>query len=80
MKSNNLTIIGMQWGDEGKGKVVDHFSRQADLAVRFGGALTPAILSLPIKGNLFCTYYPLESFIPACDVLSAAALSAILPG
>ena len=30
-------VIGAQWGDEGKGKVVDVLSAQADLVVRFGG-------------------------------------------
>lgn len=34
---NTLTIIGAQWGDEGKGKVVDYFSRFADVVVRFQG-------------------------------------------
>ncbi len=30
-------ILGLQWGDEGKGKVVDIFSGEADLVVRFQG-------------------------------------------
>lgn len=30
-------IIGTQWGDEGKGKVVDYFSKDADYVVRFHG-------------------------------------------
>lgn len=30
-------IIGAQWGDEGKGKVVDYLSRNADFVVRFSG-------------------------------------------
>ena len=30
-------IIGTQWGDEGKGKVVDFFSKSADYVVRFQG-------------------------------------------
>ena len=30
-------VIGTQWGDEGKGKVVDYFSRNADYVVRFQG-------------------------------------------
>lgn len=30
-------IIGAQWGDEGKGKIVDFLSRQADIVVRFNG-------------------------------------------
>ncbi len=31
------TIIGTQWGDEGKGKIVDWISSNADLIVRFQG-------------------------------------------
>jgi len=30
-------VIGTQWGDEGKGKVVDYFSKDADFVVRFQG-------------------------------------------
>jgi len=30
-------IIGGQWGDEGKGKIVDHFSETADVVVRYQG-------------------------------------------
>ncbi len=30
-------VIGAQWGDEGKGKIVDLLSRRADLVVRFSG-------------------------------------------
>jgi adenylosuccinate synthase len=33
----NLVVIGAQWGDEGKGKIVDLLSEQADVVVRFGG-------------------------------------------
>jgi adenylosuccinate synthase len=33
----NVAIIGAQWGDEGKGKVVDLFTRDADVVVRFQG-------------------------------------------
>lgn len=33
----NIVIVGTQWGDEGKGKVVDHFSSRADCVVRFQG-------------------------------------------
>ena len=32
-----LVIVGVQWGDEGKGKVVDLLSAQADVVVRYGG-------------------------------------------
>jgi adenylosuccinate synthase len=33
----NVAIIGAQWGDEGKGKVVDLFTDEADIVVRFQG-------------------------------------------
>ncbi|MEM9188549.1 MAG: adenylosuccinate synthase [Myxococcota bacterium] len=32
-----LVIVGAQWGDEGKGKVVDLYSQHADCVVRYGG-------------------------------------------
>ncbi len=34
---SNVTVIGSQWGDEGKGKIVDWLSNQADIVVRFQG-------------------------------------------
>ncbi|WP_297227106.1 adenylosuccinate synthase [uncultured Desulfovibrio sp.] len=33
----NIVIIGAQWGDEGKGKIVDMLSAESDLIVRFQG-------------------------------------------
>lgn len=33
----NITVIGSQWGDEGKGKIVDWLAAEADLVVRFQG-------------------------------------------
>ncbi|MDY0241764.1 MAG: adenylosuccinate synthase [Rhodospirillaceae bacterium] len=33
----NVTVVGAQWGDEGKGKVVDWLSERADIVVRFQG-------------------------------------------
>jgi adenylosuccinate synthase len=33
----NLVVIGAQWGDEGKGKIVDFLSENAELIVRFSG-------------------------------------------
>ncbi len=34
---SSAVIIGVQWGDEGKGKIVDALARQADVVVRFQG-------------------------------------------
>jgi adenylosuccinate synthase len=33
----NVAVVGAQWGDEGKGKVVDWLSERADIVVRFQG-------------------------------------------
>ncbi len=32
-----VTIIGGQWGDEGKGKIIDHLSKNADVVARYSG-------------------------------------------
>lgn len=34
---SNVVVVGAQWGDEGKGKIVDWLSHRADLVVRFQG-------------------------------------------
>jgi adenylosuccinate synthase len=33
----NVVVVGTQWGDEGKGKIVDHLTASADLVVRYQG-------------------------------------------
>ena len=33
----NVAVVGAQWGDEGKGKIVDWLSQRADVVVRFQG-------------------------------------------
>ncbi|MFA6320442.1 MAG: adenylosuccinate synthase [Candidatus Omnitrophota bacterium] len=34
---SNMVILGAQWGDEGKGKVIDIFTRKVDFVVRYQG-------------------------------------------
>ena len=34
---SNVAVVGSQWGDEGKGKIVDWLSEKADIVVRFQG-------------------------------------------
>ena len=34
---SNVVVIGSQWGDEGKGKIVDWLSEKADVVARFQG-------------------------------------------
>src|SRR4030042_473595 len=33
----NICVVGLQWGDEGKGKVVDILAEDCDIVVRYGG-------------------------------------------
>jgi adenylosuccinate synthase len=33
----NICVVGLQWGDEGKGKVVDILAENSDIVVRYGG-------------------------------------------
>ena len=35
--NKNLVVLGTQWGDEGKGKIVDLLTAKADAVVRFQG-------------------------------------------
>jgi adenylosuccinate synthase len=35
--NKSIVVLGTQWGDEGKGKIVDLLSRDADAVVRFQG-------------------------------------------
>ena len=44
-------IVGAQWGDEGKGKIVDHLSENVDIVARYqGGANAGHTVVLPTKG------------------------------
>ena len=36
-KGRHICVVGVQWGDEGKGKVVDYLSAECDVVVRFQG-------------------------------------------
>ena len=49
---SNVVVIGSQWGDEGKGKIVDWLSDQADMVVRFQGGHN-AGHTLVIDGHTF---------------------------
>ena len=48
----NVVVIGAQWGDEGKGKIVDWLSERADVVVRFQGGHN-AGHTLVIDGKTF---------------------------
>ena len=48
----NVVVVGSQWGDEGKGKIVDWLSCRADVVVRFQGGHN-AGHTLVIDGETF---------------------------
>ena len=48
----NVVVVGSQWGDEGKGKIVDWLSERADVVVRFQGGHN-AGHTLVIDGEVF---------------------------
>jgi len=48
----NVAVVGSQWGDEGKGKIVDWLSDQADIVIRFQGGHN-AGHTLVINGKVF---------------------------
>jgi len=49
---NNVAVVGTQWGDEGKGKIVDILSKSADIIVRFQGG-NNAGHTLVVNGEKF---------------------------
>ena len=49
---SNVAVVGAQWGDEGKGKIVDWLSERADVVVRFQGGHN-AGHTLVIDGKVF---------------------------
>lgn len=48
----NTILVGLQWGDEGKGKVIDYLCRRSDIVVRFQGG-NNAGHTVVIKGKKF---------------------------
>ena len=48
----HVAVVGSQWGDEGKGKIVDWLSERADVVVRFQGGHN-AGHTLVIDGEIY---------------------------
>ncbi|GIR28752.1 hypothetical protein CM15mP43_03760 [bacterium] len=59
-KNKNLVVVGAQWGDEGKGRIIDLLSEKFDIVSRFqGGSNAGHTIIIKIK-KLFCIIYLLE--------------------
>ena len=70
-----VVVVGSQWGDEGKGKIVDWLSSQADVVIRFQGG-NNAGHTLVIDGETYKLNI-LPSGILRSDKISIIGLSLI---
>ena len=69
----NVVLVGAQWGDEGKGKIVDYLAPRADLVVRFQGGPN-AGHTLVVDGQKTVLH-----LVP-CGILQPGTLNLIGPG
>ncbi len=61
----NTCVVGLQWGDEGKGKIVDYLTEHADVVVRYCGGAN-AGHTVRIGGEKYATHLlPVGIFRPA---------------
>src|SRR3954451_22294979 len=51
----NTCVVGLQWGDEGKGKIVDYLTERADVVVRYCGGAN-AGHTVRIDGKRYATH------------------------
>ena len=70
MANNNITVIGLQWGDEGKGKIVDALARSCRYVARYCGGAN-AGHSVVVGGQKFALH-----LIP-CGVLHAGVMNVV---
>ena len=58
-------VIGGQWGDEGKGKVIDYLAGQSDCVVRYAGGNNAGHTVVNERGSFSCTWFRPASAGPA---------------
>lgn len=66
MAETVTVVVGTQWGDEGKGKLVDLLSSQADLCLRFQGGGNAGHTVVNDQGTFKLHLVPCGVFHPAC--------------
>ncbi len=62
-------IIGAQWGDEGKGKIVDYLAEKADMVVRVSGGNNAGHTVINKKGEFALHLVPSGIFWPQVDAV-----------
>ncbi len=66
MSGNITVVVGTQWGDEGKGKLVDLLSEEADVCMRFQGGGNAGHTVVNAQGEFKLHQVPCGIFHPAC--------------
>ena len=59
-----VAIVGAQWGDEGKGKIVDLLAEKADMVVRFSGGNNAGHTVMNAQGDFKLHLIPAGVFNP----------------
>lgn len=72
MSGNVTVVVGTQWGDEGKGKIVDLLGEQADVCIRFQGGGNAGHTVVNARGEFKLHQVPCGIFNPACVCLMGA--------
>ena len=72
-------IIGAQWGDEGKGKVVDFLAERADMVVRFSGGNNAGHTVINDFGEFALHLVPAGIFWPHAEAVIGPGDKVILP-
>jgi adenylosuccinate synthase len=67
----NVIIVGTQWGDEGKGKIVDLLTEHADCVVRFQGG-NNAGHTLVVEGKQYIFHLIPRAFSMRTRAVSSA--------
>ena len=70
----NVAVVGAQWGDEGKGKIVDWLSERADVVVRFQGGHN-AGHTLVVDGITYKLSLLPSGVVPALAIVLPLSLS-----
>jgi len=61
-------VVGAQWGDEGKGKIVDLLSDSVDIVARYQGGANAGHTIVLMERNLSCISYLAAFFKTMCNV------------
>ena len=75
----NCCVVGLQWGDEGKGKVVDILAEKSDVVVRYGGGAN-AGHTVVIGDTKFALHLSAQRLRPAGDGLRDRQRRCCRPG